>query len=124
MCPDPSPSPFRTAPDLYTARDRALSALVRFRAPPGPIMDVAVSRLDVALNDIYLRSAPLRQAELTWPFSRIQRQISASETDEVIGLPNYMPFGQNELQLRFDMRPLHRGDRHQGAGRYPRLGRP
>ncbi|MEI6159370.1 MAG: UDP-forming cellulose synthase catalytic subunit [Roseococcus sp.] len=109
--PGPIAVPFRTAPDLYTARDRALSALVRFRAPPGPIMDVAVSRVDVALNDIYLRSAPLRQAELSWPFSWVQRQISPSETDEVqIGLPSYMLFGQNELQLRFDMRPLHRGD--------------
>jgi cellulose synthase (UDP-forming) len=109
--PGPIAVPFRTAPDLYTARDRALSALVRFRAPPGPIMDVAVSRVDIALNDIYLRSAPLRQAELSWPFSWIQRQIAPSEVDEVqIGLPSYMLFGQNELQLRFDMRPLHRGD--------------
>ena len=109
--PGPIAIPFRTAPDLYTARDRSLSALVRFRAPPGPIMDVAVSRVDVALNDIYLRSAPLRQAELSWPFSWIQRQVAGSEVDEVqVGLPSYMLFGQNELQLRFDMRPLHRGD--------------
>ncbi len=109
--PGPIAVPFRTAPDLYTARDRALSALIRFRAPPGPIMDVSVSRVDIALNDIYLRSAPLRSAEATWPFNWIQRQIAQSETDEVqIGLPAYMLFGQNELQLRFDMRPLHRGD--------------
>ena len=109
--PGPIAIPFRTAPDLYTARERALSALIRFRAPPGPIMDVAVSRLDVALNDIYLRSAPLRQAEPGWPFNWIQRQVGQGETDEIrVGLPSYMLFGQNELQLRFDMRPLHRGD--------------
>jgi cellulose synthase (UDP-forming) len=109
--PGPIAVPFRTAPDLYTARDRALSAVVRFRAPPGPIMDVAVSRLDIALNDIYLRSAPLRSTEAPWPFNWIQRQVTQGETDEVqIGLPSYMLFGQNELQLRFDMRPLHRGD--------------
>ena len=109
--PGPIAIPFRTAPDLYTARDRALSSLVRFRAPPGPIMDVAVSRLDIAINDIYLRSVPLRAADLTWPFNWIQRQFVRSETDEAqIGLPAYMLFGQNELQLRFDMRPLHRGD--------------
>ncbi len=109
--PGPIAVPFRTAPDLYTPRDRTLTSLIRFRAPPGPIMDVAVSRLDIAINDIYLRSAPLRQADLTWPFSWIQRQIAPSETSEVsVGLPAYMLFGQNELQLRFDMRPLHRGD--------------
>jgi len=109
--PGPIAVPFRTAPDLFTPRERTLSTMVRFRAPPGPIMDVAVSRLDIAVNDIYLRSAPLRQAELTWPFSWVQRQISASETDQVtVGLPAFMLFGQNELQLRFDMRPLHRGD--------------
>jgi cellulose synthase (UDP-forming) len=26
------------------------------------------------------------------------------------GLPPYLVFGLNELQLRFDMRPMHRGD--------------
>ncbi|WP_424810363.1 UDP-forming cellulose synthase catalytic subunit [Roseococcus sp. YIM B11640] len=109
--PGPIAVPFRTAPDLYTARERALSSLVRFRAPPGPIMDVAVSRLDVAINDIYLRSVPLRAADLTWPLSWIQRQFVSSEVDEAqVALPSYMLFGQNELQLRFDMRPLHRGD--------------
>ena len=109
--PGPIAVPFRTAPDLYTPRERTLSSLVRFRAPPGPIMDVAVSRLDIAINDIYLRSAPLRRAELNWPFSWVQRQIAPSEADEVtVGLPAFMLFGQNEMQLRFDMRPLHRGD--------------
>ncbi len=109
--PGPIAVPFRTAPDLYTSRERALSSLVRFRAPPGPIMDVAVSRLDVAINDIYLRSLPLRAADLTWPLSWVQRQFVSSEVDEAqIALPSYMLYGQNELQLRFDMRPLHRGD--------------
>jgi cellulose synthase (UDP-forming) len=109
--PGPIAVPFRTAPDLYTARERAMSSLVRFRAPPGPIMDVAVSRLDVAINDIYLRSVPLRAADLAWPLSWVQRQFVSSEVDEAqIALPSYMLYGQNELQLRFDMRPLHRGD--------------
>ncbi|MDB5416022.1 MAG: acsAB [Rubritepida sp.] len=109
--PGPIAVPFRTAPDLYTARERSMSSLVRFRAPPGPIMDVAVSRLDVAINDIYLRSVPLRAADPGWPFSWLQRQFVTSEVDEAqVALPSYMLYGQNELQLRFDMRPLHRGD--------------
>jgi len=110
--PGPISIPFRTAPDLYTWRNRPLQADIRFRAPPGPVMDVSVSRLDVAVNDVYLRSLPLRAGESTaWPFNWISRQIgSAERTEAQFGLPPWMIFGQNELQLRFDMRPLHRGD--------------
>jgi hypothetical protein len=77
--------PFRTAPDIYTWRDRALPVDVRFRAPPGPITDVAVSRLDAAAG--------------------------TGDTNEGrFGLPPYLFFGLNDMQFRFDMRPLHRGD--------------
>ncbi|MBY0338768.1 MAG: cellulose biosynthesis cyclic di-GMP-binding regulatory protein BcsB, partial [Acetobacteraceae bacterium] len=109
--PGPIAIPFRTAPDLYTWRNRPLQADIRFRAPPGPIMDVMVSRLDLAINDVYLRSLPLRESEPAWPFNWIRQQVGAAERGQaVVGLPPYMLFGQNELQLRFDMRPLHRGD--------------
>jgi cellulose synthase (UDP-forming) len=109
--PGPVAIPFRTAPDLYTWRGRPLPVEAHYRAPPGPIMDVAVSRLDVALNDIYLRSLPLREAEPAWPLSLVSRQFAASERQSArFGLPPYLIFGMNELQLRFDMRPMHRGD--------------
>ncbi|WP_198366253.1 UDP-forming cellulose synthase catalytic subunit [Roseomonas sp. KE0001] len=106
--------PFRTAPDIYTWRDRPLPVQLRFRAPPGPITDVSVSRLDTALNGNYLRSIPLREAEPTWPWSWLARQTGLGQPAEVgegqVGLPPYLIFGQNELQMRFDMRPLNRGD--------------
>jgi cellulose synthase (UDP-forming) len=103
--------PFRTAPDLYTWRNRPFEADIRFRAPPGPVTDVAASRLDIALNDVYLRSFPLRQADASWPWSWIGRQLGRNDRAEGrVGLPPWMVFGQNELQLRFDMRPLSRGD--------------
>ncbi|MBO1075619.1 UDP-forming cellulose synthase catalytic subunit [Roseomonas marmotae] len=106
--------PFRTAPDLYTWRDRALPVDVFYRAPPGPVTDVAVSRLDVALNDVYLRSFPLRDADAGWPWNWLARQVNAAGTADrmqgQLGLPPYLFFGLNELQLRFDMRPMNRGD--------------
>jgi cellulose synthase (UDP-forming) len=106
--------PFRTAPDLYTWRDRALPVDVFFRAPPGPVADVAVSRLDAGLNNVYLRSFPLRDAEPSWPWNWIARRVNAASvadrSEGRVGLPPYLIFGQNELQLRFDMRPLNRGD--------------
>ncbi|MGG5808851.1 UDP-forming cellulose synthase catalytic subunit [Falsiroseomonas sp. CW058] len=109
--PGPVAVPFRTAPDLYTWRGRPLPVDLHYRAPPGPIMDVAVSRLDVALNDIFLRSLPLRDMEPGWPLNIISRQFVQSERQSArFGLPPYLIFGMNEVQLRFDMRPLHRGD--------------
>jgi cellulose synthase (UDP-forming) len=109
--PGPISVPFRTAPDLYTWRGRPLPVELNYRSPPGPIMDVAVSRLDIALNDIYLRSLPLRDAEAPWPLSILTRQFGQSERmTGRFGLPPYLIFGANELQMRFDMRPLHRGD--------------
>jgi cellulose synthase (UDP-forming) len=109
--PGPIAIPFRTAPDLYTWRGRPLPVEMHYRAPPGPIMDVAVSRLDVALNDIYLRSLPLRDPEAPWPINLLSRQIGQAERQTSrFGLPPYLIFGMNELQMRFDMRPMHRGD--------------
>lgn len=106
--------PFRTAPDLYTWRERSLPVDIRFRAPPGPVTDVAVSRLDASLNNIYLRSFPLREVEPSWPWSWVARNTGLGAPPErgegALGLPPYLVFGQNELQLRFDMRPLNRGD--------------
>ncbi|NKE44533.1 UDP-forming cellulose synthase catalytic subunit [Roseomonas frigidaquae] len=109
--PGPIAVPFRTAPDLYTWRGRPLPVELHYRSPPGPIMDVAVSRVDIALNDIYLRSLPLREADAPWPLSILSRQFGQSERmTSRFGLPPYLIFGMNELQMRFDMRPLHRGD--------------
>jgi cellulose synthase (UDP-forming) len=109
--PGPLAIPFRTAPDLYTWRNRALPVNLFYRAPPGPITDVAVSRLDVTLNDVYLRSLPLRQAPPSWPFDLVTHLFAGGDRQDArFGLPPYLVFGQNELQLRFDMRPMHRGD--------------
>lgn len=109
--------PFRTAPDLYTWRERQLPVDVKFRSPPGPITDVAVSRLDMSLNDVYLKSFPLKAGEAAFPWNWISRQTglnigpNTSDSGEGRGgLPPYLVFGLNELQLRFDMRPLNRGD--------------
>ncbi len=109
--PGPVAIPFRTAPDLFTWRSRPLPVEVHYRAPPGPIMDVSASRLDVALNDVYLRSLPLRDAEPPWPLNLAARYFgSPDRQDARFGLPPYLIFGMNDLQFRFDMRPMHRGD--------------
>ena len=103
--------PFRTAPDLYTWRDRAFPMDLRYRAPPGPIEDLAVSRLDVGINDLYLASLPLASEPsrtASW-FSRLFN-FGVTQPASRVDVPVYDVFGQNDLQFFFDTRPLHRGD--------------
>ena len=103
--------PFRTAPDLYTWRNRAFPMDLRYRAPPGPIEDLAVSRLDVGINDLYLASLPLAaepSRAASW-FSRLFN-FGVTQPTSRVDVPAYEVFGQNDLQFFFDTRPLHRGD--------------
>ncbi len=100
--------PFRTAPDLYTWRNRGFPLDVRYRAPPGPIVDLAVSRLDVGINNLFLTSVPLAQQP---PGTLLGRLLNFGQPAPVarVAVPPYDVFGENDLQFFFDTRPLHRG---------------
>ncbi len=102
--------PFRSAPDFYTWRDRGFPVDLRYRAPPGPVIDVAPSRLDVGVNGIYLNTFSLAPNETrgTW-FSRLL-DTRPQRLEARVNLPIYNVFGSNELQFYFDAQPLHRGD--------------
>jgi cellulose synthase (UDP-forming) len=102
--------PFNTAPDLYTWRQRPFPVRVYFRAPPGPVVDVSASHLDVAINGQYLRSFSLAPPEPTWTWLAREVGIDPDIQDHGADMPPYAVFGKNELQLSFDARPLHRGD--------------
>ena len=102
--------PFNTAPDLYTWRRRPFALDVRFRAPPGPIIDVSASRLDLAINGQYLRSYPLATPDPSWGWIARKIGLDPSFQDHAAAIPPYDVFGRNELQLSFDARPIHRGD--------------
>ena len=103
--------PFRTAPDLYTARGRGFPLRVGWRAPPGPIEDLRVSRLDVGINEQFLASLPLDQGAAggsSW-LSRLFN-FGVTPSTSRVDIPAYNVFGQNDLQFFFDTRPLRRGD--------------
>ncbi len=102
--------PFRSAPDFYTWRDRGFPMELRYRAPPGPIIDVAPSRLDVGINGIYLNTFSLASNDRanSW-FSRLL-DVGSQRLDAKVNIPIYNVFGSNELQFYFDAQPLHRGD--------------
>lgn len=114
--PGPVRIPLRTAPDLFTWRNVGLPVTIRYRAPPGPVVDTAVSRLDASLSGSYLRSFPLSDGPLWGPLDWLRSQVvnllgGPSDIREGrVGLPPYLLFGRDELQLRFDLRPMNRGD--------------
>jgi cellulose synthase (UDP-forming) len=100
---------FRTAPDLYTWRERGFPLRIAFRAPPGPIENLAVSRLDVGINGLYLQSIPLadRLANAWW--RNWIPVIGATGPFHTVYVPPYDVFGNNALQFFFDTRPLNAG---------------
>ena len=100
---------FRTAPDLYTWRERGFPLRIGFRAPPGPIENLAVSRLDVGINGLYLQSIPLadRLANAWW--RNWIPVIGATGPFHTVYVPPYDVFGNNALQFFFDTRPLNAG---------------
>ncbi len=112
--PGPIRVPLRTAPDLYTWRGRGFPLDLRFRAPPGPVIDVASSRLDVSLSGNYLRSFALadENSVVNWITGLVADQLGMPREMRrgQLTLPPYLLLGQEELQLRFDMRPMNRGD--------------
>ena len=110
--------PLRTAPDILTWRHRGFPLNLSYRAPPGPVISVSASRLDAAVSGVYLRSFPLADREyLPWLNSAlgwISDQIGLGAGTDVrhgrVSIPPYLILGRDELQLRFDMRPMALGD--------------
>jgi cellulose synthase (UDP-forming) len=108
--------PLRTAPDLLTWAGRGIPVDIAFRAPTGQALDVAASRLDVAVSGAFLKSLPLGSGERWWLPAFAQPWLVGTLLDDPavrrgrVLVPTYMLAGQDELQMRFDMRPLARGD--------------
>jgi cellulose synthase (UDP-forming) len=100
---------FRTPPDLYTWRGRGFPLRIAFRAPPGPIENLAVSRLDVGINGLYLQSIPLSDRITNAWWRNWIPTIGATGPFHTVYVPPYDVFGSNALQFFFDTRPLNAG---------------
>ncbi|WPB84609.1 UDP-forming cellulose synthase catalytic subunit [Sediminicoccus rosea] len=114
--PGPVRIPVRTAPDLVTWRNRGFPVHIEYRSPGGPVIDVSASRLDAAFSGAYLRSFRLADPEWIPPltaaadwFAEVLGFSSATRSGR-LDIPHYLVLGRDELQLRFDMRPMARGD--------------
>ncbi|RFD19775.1 cellulose biosynthesis cyclic di-GMP-binding regulatory protein BcsB [Komagataeibacter melaceti] len=100
--------PFRIPPDLYTWHSRPYKLHVRFRSPDGPIVDVARSHLDVSINNIYLRSYPLRanDGEIARALAHVGLGNTSGVESHIATLQPWMIYGKNQLQFYFDAAPM------------------
>jgi len=99
---------FRTAPDLFVWGNAGVPVKIRYRYPAGTWLDFKESRLDVSINNSYLRSLPLTQEGVV---HQVKDMISPDfvTNEETVRVPPYYVFGQNQLQFYYDMRPVKRG---------------
>ncbi len=100
---------FRTAPDLFVWLNQGIPLDIRYRYPAGAWVDFRDSRLDVSINNSYLRSLPLA------PETSLQQLRDMVSPDFVVNeqpvyVPPYYIFGQNQLQFYYDLRPEKRGE--------------
>ena len=100
---------FRTAPDIFVWGNTGIPLDVRYRYPAGTWLNFADSRLDVSINNSYLRSLPLTQEGVV---QQVKDIISPDFVlnDQTVRMPPYYIFGQNQLQFYYDLRPMKRGE--------------
>jgi cellulose synthase (UDP-forming) len=100
---------FRTAPDIFVWGNTGIPLDVRYRYPAGTWLNFADSRLDVSINNSYLRSLPLSQEGAV---QQVKDIISPDFVlnQQMVRVPPYYVFGQNQLQFYYDLRPMKRGE--------------
>jgi cellulose synthase (UDP-forming) len=100
---------FSTAPDIFVWGNTGIPLDVRYRYPAGTWLNFADSRLDVSINNSYLRSLPLTQEGVV---QQVKDIISPDFVlnDQTVRVPPYYIFGQNQLQFYYDLRPMKRGE--------------
>jgi len=100
---------FRTAPDIFVWGNAGVPLNVRYRYPAGTWLAFEQSRLDVSINNSYLRSLPLSQEGVV----RQVKDIISPDfvmNEQTVRVPPYYVFGQNQLQFYYDLRPVKRGE--------------
>ena len=100
---------FRTAPDLFVWGNTGIPLDIRYRYPAGTWMNFRESRLDVSINNSYLRSLPLTQEGVV---QQVKDIISPDfvMNEQTVRVPPYYVFGQNQLQFYYDLRPVKIGE--------------
>jgi cellulose synthase (UDP-forming) len=100
---------FRTAPDLFVWGNTGIPLDIRYRYPAGTWMNFRESRLDVSINNSYLRSLPLTKEGVV---QQVKDIVSPDfvMNEQTVRVPPYYVFGQNQLQFYYDLRPVKIGE--------------
>ncbi|HXP04875.1 MAG TPA: cellulose biosynthesis cyclic di-GMP-binding regulatory protein BcsB, partial [Stellaceae bacterium] len=100
---------FRTAPDLFVWGNAGVPLKIRYRYPAGTWINFSESRLDVSINNSYLRSLPLTKTGMV---QQVKDIISPDfvMNEQTVRVPPYYVFGQNQLQFYYDLRPVKVGE--------------
>ncbi|WP_230769852.1 UDP-forming cellulose synthase catalytic subunit [Sphingomonas sp. Leaf4] len=101
--PGPLTAGFRAAPDLFFWPRSGARLDLNYRYPSASWLDRRGSRLDVSINNQYLRTLPLGGAG--W-WQRLLGQgdgATSNVTRAQVDLPSYNLFGQNELIFDYNL---------------------
>ncbi|WP_165187146.1 UDP-forming cellulose synthase catalytic subunit [Caulobacter soli] len=102
LSPGPVNVPFRVAPDLFLWPAQGAPVTLRYRYPKGPWFDREQSRLDISLNNQWLRSYSLTQQDSATQVRNIFNRFARNEHGLI--LPPYLLFGSSQLQFYFDIK--------------------
>lgn len=100
--PGPLSARFRIAPDLFFWPRQGGRLDLQYRYPTADWLDKRGSRLDVSINNQYLRTLPLAGGDL-WDQVFRGRGPSSQDSKASLVLPRYNLFGQNELVFDYNL---------------------
>ncbi|PZU61254.1 MAG: cellulose synthase catalytic subunit (UDP-forming) [Sphingobium sp.] len=100
--PGPLTAGFKVAPDLFFWPRQGATLNLRYRYPSAPWLDPAASRLDVSINNQYLRTLPLTDRGW-WDVLRGVPHASSTTGENAVILPRYNLFGHNELTFDYNI---------------------
>jgi cellulose synthase (UDP-forming) len=100
---------FRSAPDLFVWGKDGIPLDLRYRYPNGDWLDRNLSRLDVSINNKFLKAFPTTEP------TRLDliRETFTEEfilNEGTVSIPPYEVFGQNQLQFLFDLKSNKKGE--------------
>ncbi|MEM9286897.1 MAG: UDP-forming cellulose synthase catalytic subunit [Pseudomonadota bacterium] len=94
---------FRTSPDLFVWGDEGVPLRLNFRYPGEEMINLERSRLDVLINDRFLKGLPLSDNGRTLPDQILGTDFTQNSAE--IAIPPFLINGQNQLQFFFDLHP-------------------
>lgn len=101
--PGPLTAGFRAAPDLFFWPRNGAALDLRYRYPSAQWLDRRSSRLDVSINNQYLRTLPLTGDNWWKRLAGSQGDATSNQSRVTIELPSYNLFGQNELVFDYNL---------------------